>query len=163
ELPGCVSSYEDSVNTSLFRIDVIKVPLAHPEQAKIVSGARIFYGLAQPQAHGNAPSDTGAMARGGRGGRGGRIVIVNGTAVAVPADSGAPTCMSGPPGSGTSVPCTDGVVQQAREAMLAARGAGGRGGRGGGGGRAARPPGGPNQCHDITVYPSVGLAGGACG
>src|SRR5262249_38853047 len=120
-------------------------------------------GLAQPQAHGNAPSDTGAMARGGRGGRGGRIVIVNGTAVSFPADSGAPTCMSGPPGSGPRVPGTDGVVPQAREAMLAARGAGGRGGRGGGGGRAARPPGGPNQCHDITVYPSVGLAGGACG
>jgi hypothetical protein len=28
------------------------------------------------------------------------------------------------------------------------------------------PPGprpGPNQCHDITVYPAIGLAGGACG
>ena len=24
------------------------------------------------------------------------------------------------------------------------------------------PPTGPNQCHDITVYPDVGLAGGAC-
>jgi hypothetical protein len=28
-------------------------------------------------------------------------------------------------------------------------------------GAAARP--GPTQCHDITVYPAVGLAGGACG
>ena len=26
----------------------------------------------------------------------------------------------------------------------------------------AGPPSGPNQCHDITVYPEVGLAGGAC-
>ena len=25
------------------------------------------------------------------------------------------------------------------------------------------PPSGPNQCHDITVYPDIGLAGGACG
>ena len=25
-----------------------------------------------------------------------------------------------------------------------------------------RPPTGPNQCHDITVYPEIGLAGGAC-
>src|SRR3989449_11390697 len=24
------------------------------------------------------------------------------------------------------------------------------------------PPPGPTQCHDITVYPAVGLAGGAC-
>ena len=32
--------------------------------------------------------------------------------------------------------------------------------RGRGGGRANT---GPNQCHDITVYPEIGLAGGACG
>jgi hypothetical protein len=25
------------------------------------------------------------------------------------------------------------------------------------------PPKGPDQCHDITVYPAIGLAGGACG
>jgi hypothetical protein len=37
------------------------------------------------------------------------------------------------------------------------------GGRGGGGrGNANTPPRGPNQCHDITVYPEIGLAGGAC-
>jgi len=35
-------------------------------------------------------------------------------------------------------------------------------GRGGGGG-AAVVPSAPNQCHDITVYPDIGLAGGACG
>ncbi len=62
-----------------------------------------------------------------------------------------------------------------RAAQQAARG-GGAGGRAGGapGGRAGGPPGaggrggvpnnaGPVQCHDITVYPAVGLAGGACG
>jgi hypothetical protein len=27
----------------------------------------------------------------------------------------------------------------------------------------AGPPTGPNQCHDITVYPEIGFAGGACG
>jgi hypothetical protein len=34
------------------------------------------------------------------------------------------------------------------------------------GGSASNPNGprpGPDQCHDITVYPSIGLAGGACG
>ena len=36
-------------------------------------------------------------------------------------------------------------------------------------GRPTTPPGppqprtGPTQCHDITVFPSIGLAGGACG
>jgi hypothetical protein len=41
-------------------------------------------------------------------------------------------------------------------AGAAAAGAAAGGGRGG-------PPSGPNQCHDITVYPDIGLAGGACG
>ena len=34
---------------------------------------------------------------------------------------------------------------------------------GGGGGGAGRARSGPTQCHDITVYPAIGLAGGACG
>ena len=38
-----------------------------------------------------------------------------------------------------------------------------RGGRGGGRATIEGPQPGPNQCHDITVYPEVGLAGGACG
>lgn len=43
ELPGCVAEGPDkNLDTSLFRIDIIKVPLAHPEQAKIVSSPRIF-------------------------------------------------------------------------------------------------------------------------
>ena len=29
-------------NTALFRIDIIRVPLAHPEEAKLVSSPRIF-------------------------------------------------------------------------------------------------------------------------
>ena len=32
----------DNPETALFRIDIIKVPLAHPEQAKIVNSPRIF-------------------------------------------------------------------------------------------------------------------------
>jgi hypothetical protein len=40
----------------------------------------------------------------------------------------------------------------------AAEGGRGAGGRGGGRGNS-----GPNQCHDVTVYPEIGLAGGACG
>jgi len=112
ELAGCSNLPIDSANTSLFRIDIIRVPLAHPEQAKIVSGARIFEGLARPapnEARTRSDSIDAAARGAGRGGRGG-----------------------------------------------------GRGGRGGGRG-GPLGPGGPNQCHDITVYPQVGLAGGACG
>ncbi|MBV8731084.1 MAG: hypothetical protein JO336_14855, partial [Acidobacteriia bacterium] len=43
ELAGCsTGDPEANPNTALFRIDIIKVPLAHPEQAKIVAGPRIF-------------------------------------------------------------------------------------------------------------------------
>lgn len=43
ELAGCSGGDpEKNPETALFRIDIIKVPLAHPEQAKIVSSPRIF-------------------------------------------------------------------------------------------------------------------------
>ncbi len=43
ELAGCSGAAPDKdPNTALFRIDVIKVPLAHPEQARIVSSPRVF-------------------------------------------------------------------------------------------------------------------------
>jgi hypothetical protein len=47
ELASCLGEATDKdPNTSLFRIDVVKVPLAHPEQAKIVSSPRV---LADPK------------------------------------------------------------------------------------------------------------------
>jgi hypothetical protein len=43
ELAGCSAGDPDkNPNTSLFSIDIIQVPLAHPELAKIVSSPRIF-------------------------------------------------------------------------------------------------------------------------
>jgi hypothetical protein len=54
ELAGCKEGTDpaDSAN-SLYRLDVIKVPLAHPEQSAVVTGARIFTGLdAAPRAAG---------------------------------------------------------------------------------------------------------------
>ena len=43
ELEGCSNKDpKDDPNTSLFSIDVIRVPLAHPEQAAIVNRPRIF-------------------------------------------------------------------------------------------------------------------------
>jgi hypothetical protein len=43
ELAGCSGgSPEENPNTALFRIDIIKVPIAHPELAKIVAQPRIF-------------------------------------------------------------------------------------------------------------------------
>jgi len=104
ELPGCSRlAPDEDPNSALFRIEVIKVPLAHPEQAKIVTSPRIFQDLAAPARHAEMPADSAAAA------------------------------------------------ERARAA-----------------GRPPRPVSneprrGPNQCHDITVYPAIGLAGGACG
>jgi hypothetical protein len=43
ELPGCSGEKPDKdPNTALFRIDVIKVPVAAPQEAKIVSSPRVF-------------------------------------------------------------------------------------------------------------------------
>jgi len=68
ELPGCSGGTPDTnPNTALFRIDVIKVPLAAPQNAKIVSSPRIFMdsrsgalaGLTSAAVHGKGdPSPT---------------------------------------------------------------------------------------------------------
>jgi hypothetical protein len=43
ELPGCSGGTPDkNPNTALFRIDVIKVPLAAPQGAKVISSPRVF-------------------------------------------------------------------------------------------------------------------------
>ncbi len=49
---------EEDPNSALFRIEVIKVPLAAPEQAKIVSSPRIFNDLAPPARHGEIAADS---------------------------------------------------------------------------------------------------------
>jgi hypothetical protein len=87
ELPGCSDLSPDEDPTSaLFRIEVIQVPLAAPEQARIVTSPRIFRGL-DPAPRRAEATRPGADPR--------------------------------------------------RNA-------------------------GPNQCHDITTYPALGIAGGAC-
>src|SRR5216117_4151079 len=50
-------------NSTLFRTEVIKVPLAHPEQAAIVSSPRIFSDLAPVTEHAELPADIEAATR----------------------------------------------------------------------------------------------------
>jgi hypothetical protein len=90
ELAGCSDEKPDkNPNTSLFRIEVIKVPLAAPQAARVVSSPRVFI---NPR--------TGALNGLSNGGTHGKAGLEK------PADS--------------------------------------------------------DQCHDITVYSSLGLAAGAC-
>ena len=61
ELAGCNNGSDPAdANNSLYRLDVIKVPLAHPEQAAVVTGARVFAGLSP------APMRTGGRDEHGR-------------------------------------------------------------------------------------------------
>ncbi len=147
ELPGCTDGPIDDPNTARFRLEVIRVPVAAPEKAAIVSSPRIFQGLAPPPRRTEpGRGGAGAAAPGGDAdafGGGGRA-----GAPAEPAAAGAPAA-----GGAAGAPAAGGAAAAAGE------------GRGGGRGRGgpAGPPSGPNQCHDITVYPEIGLAGGACG
>jgi hypothetical protein len=113
ELPGCQDGGVDDPKSARFRLEVIRVPLAAPQKAAIVSSPRIFYGLAPPPRRIEA----------GRGG----------AANATPGSAAAP--------GGAATPAAPATAAAAPPA----------------------PPTGPNQCHDITVYPDIGLAGGACG
>lgn len=88
ELPGCSGGEPDEdPNTALFRIEVVKVPLANPAAAEIVNMPRIFA---------DEQGNIAGLWQGGNHGEG---------------------------------------TQSSRRT---------------------------NQCHDITAYPGIGLAGGAC-
>ena len=156
ELPGCVAmAPDDDPESALFRIEVIRVPLANPAEAAVVSSPRIFEGLVAPPVHGPSPADLAeleeARARG--------AFIVDLTAVigemmilpdeitdnllaqVVQARGG-----EGPPTAADSTALRERLPLMAQGMM----------------GEGFDPDAGPNQCHDITVYPEIGLAGGAC-
>src|SRR5207342_94408 len=134
-------------NSARFRLEVIKVPLADPSKAAIVNSPRVFYDL--PVAPRNDErSAVDAASRGNAGaGRGGAPVAGAGA----PAAAGAAGVAAGAPAAAA------GAGAPAAGAAGAPGAAAGRSGRGNAG-----PPTGPNQCHDITVYPEIGLAAGAC-
>src|SRR5262249_10157489 len=64
ELPGCVKTTPDKdPNAAEFRIEVIKIPVAHPEQAAVVSSGRIFDNLAKVGQHGQTAADLTEVAQ----------------------------------------------------------------------------------------------------
>ena len=119
ELAGCSGARPDQdPNSALFRIEVIRVPLAHPELAKIVSSPRIFEDLAPPARHGEVAADS---------------VVIAAARAARNVDRAKAAGLT--------------LAQLAAADSVAGAVTAGRG---------------PTQCHDITVYPAIGLAGGAC-
>src|SRR5947207_15875099 len=64
ELEGCSDLTPDKdPNSERFRIEVIQVPLAHPEQAHVVSKPAILADLTARESHGEAPEDIAAAAK----------------------------------------------------------------------------------------------------
>ena len=156
ELAGCVAANPDEdPESALFRIEVIRVPLADPTQAAIVASPRIFEGLAAPPRHGPAPADLAEIEEARA--RGAFVVEIPliGEHMIVP-DGQADQLLAGivqqRGGTGAPTAADSAALRQQLpvmiEQMMADYG--------------FDPDAGPNQCHDITVYPAIGMAGGAC-
>ena len=168
ELAGCSSLMPDEdPNSALFRIEVVRVPLADPASAAIVSSPRIFEDLVAPPRHGPAPGDLAAaeaaraQAEEARE-RGGFVVGIQGQTVVLPDEAVAMMLgemIAERGGGGPPTAADSAALREQLDSIVAAAMAGmGMGGDPGDG-----PAPGPSQCHDITVYPAIGLAGGACG
>jgi len=149
EMAGCEGGDITDPNTALFRIEVIRVPLAHPEQAKIVSSPRIFNDLTAPPTHGVAVADTanGAAVTAARRFLG--RLGMPATATAADSDKAA-RLVADVMNFRNDTAKTKAAIDSLKAMGLNLRVPGG-GARGG-----------PSQCHDITVYPSAGFAAGAC-
>src|ERR1041384_408989 len=150
ELPGCVKQTPDSnPNSALFRIEVIKVPLAAPQTAAIVSSPRIFDSLTQAPTHAEMPQDIAEAHRVADSARahGGFTVTLFG--------------MEQVAGPRFTTPLLDSIVK-ARGGTGAPTGADSAALRANFQGIIEKmfglnqprtgPAPGPNQCHDITVY-----------
>jgi LVIVD repeat len=162
ELAGCVNaSPDENPNSALFRIEVIKVPVAHPERSAIVSSPRIFNNLTAPPRHGEAAEDVANAAANlaAAKARGGFVAVMFGAEREIPARMIRPMLDSvvkarGGSGIAAATAADSATLRAALPTIIAAMS-----GERPGGNRNA----GPTQCHDITVYPAIGLAGGACG
>ncbi len=174
ELPGCVGATPDKdAQSSLMRIEIIKVPLAHPEQSAVVNRANIFSELKAAPTHGLSDADKSAQRRAVdsvRAHGNGFIAtnpqtklefVVNPFVIRAQLDSivkargGTPTARNV---ASNATSADTAALRGALQAMVDAQ---------------FKPnPNAPvpgmsaesafRQCHDITVYPALGLAGGAC-
>jgi len=160
ELPGCTTGMPSKdPNSAWFRIEVIKVPVAHPEQARIVSSPRIFDKLVAPRGHGEAPEDSlpyaKELADAKAAGQFTAVVPGEGEVVIPPEHSRRmlDSLVKARNGTGEPTAADSAALRRAIPGMVAAM-------------MAAHPEpdsaSGPTQCHDITLYPAMGLGGGAC-
>ncbi|WP_340103092.1 LVIVD repeat-containing protein [Rhodohalobacter sp. 8-1] len=155
ELPGCTSAFPDEdPDSPLFRIEVIQVPLDDPASAAIANSPRIFENLEAPPTREmteeqrqelEAARERGAFIGMYRGEE--RIIrgyMIRDFLQQIVEERG---------GSGQPTAADSTELRERLTEFIDARLA-----RGGESSQAL----GPNQCHDITLYPDIGRAGGAC-
>ncbi|MGB3544069.1 LVIVD repeat-containing protein [Rubrivirga sp.] len=156
ELPGCSSAFpEEDSNSALFRIEVIQVPLDDPTAARIVSSPRIFDDLeAPPTRERMAPSDIAAIDRARAEGK--FVVNFGGQDRVLPdgfAEQLLRQMIQARGGEGDPTDADSTMLREQLPQIIAERF---------GAGDDEEERRGPDQCHDITLYPEIGLAGGAC-
>ena len=162
ELPGCVNlSPDKDPNSALFRIEVIKVPLAHPEQAAVVTSPRIFTGLTEAARHGETALDIAEHKREAAAARarGAFTATIFGDEQVLPdffVAEQLKTIILARGGTGAPSGADSATLRRELPGMVAKMIGEDPSGKPG-----PRP--GPSQCHDITLYPAIGRAGGACG
>ncbi|MFO7846087.1 MAG: hypothetical protein R6V27_05935 [Balneolaceae bacterium] len=154
ELPGCSDMLpEEDENSALFRIEVIKVPLDNPADAEIANSPRIFDDLTAPPVHGPAPDDLEEVERAREEGK---FIYERLGTPRVLSDGFVRRLLNGVVegrgGSGEPTAADSTYLRENLEEVMA---------------RVRGLPEeitqrGPNQCHDITLFPETGLAGGAC-
>ena len=156
ELAGCVDNESATdPNSARFRIEVIKVPLADPAKAAIVASPRIFNDLKGTVAHGPPQADIANNAKtlADAKATGAFAVLVFGDVMVLPPNFTKPmldSIVKARGAAGAPTTADSAVLRAALPAMIAKMTG------------EDKAPTGPNQCHDITVYPAIGLAGGAC-
>jgi hypothetical protein len=162
ELGECVDNVAASeANSSRLRIEIIKVPLADPSKAAIVGRANIFAGLAAPSSHGESPADKAELDAAKAKGAFTIVIPAANQEVILPAQLVQPVIDSimkarnGTTPNAADTAAARPVVNANVQRLLAAQGLN-------------KAPAKEttisesSQCHDITVYPALGLAGGAC-
>ena len=163
ELPGCTRDKPEVETSALWRIEIIKVPLANPSAAAIVNRANIFTDLKAAPTHGEAPEDIAKARIVADSARkvGGYVVNLFGSEFPLNNNFIRPmldSVMRARGGSGTPTGADSATLrsglQAAVDRMVGAEGPTAIPG--------VTPISVNRQCHDITVYPAIGMAGGAC-
>ena len=159
ELAGCSNALpEQDTASARFRIDIIRVPLAHPESASVVSRPRIFEALVAPATHGATPTDAANAQRfiDSVSATGAYAVKFQGSPLVLPSQMIDGMLAQIAKGNGRTAPshADSAFLRGSLQTMVDSQSL------------APMGPGGvrhgPDQCHDITVYPQMGVAGGAC-